>query len=396
PALADLSLASAASASDTEEAFGVRADEHGGYVRLSEADAARGVPEDHDDAAGEHRGEQPLGVASAASVDASPEAQAEQDRTDPWAEDPDPEDVVDDPPAEPITDYDRPRAGAAAAGGAAAGASAAAVAGTDVSGELYSEQHDPGSASAGTGAAFVDDEEHEARRGDREAAVVGGSGGGAAAAAGGTRGSGPGRWLALLLLGAVLLIVGIVIFTQLGGGDDVADGDEDQDEEAVADGEDDGEADEPELEIASVTREVPDNEELGEDFDEDLNNLIDDDESTSWGTFNYGSAAFGGYASEMAVVAELEEPGEVTQVTVDQDPAQQGGSFEILVNDEATVEGATNVGSGSFGDEPAVVDLDEPTEASYVILSISEVPENSEPDNPDLPYRLDIREFDVR
>lgn len=370
PALADLSIAEVGAAADTPEAFGVRAAQDGQYVPLSEAEAARpSLSETPDDAGatGDHeeaRGAQPAGDAV----------------VDPWADDPDPEDVIDDPPAEPITEYDRHRGGSAGAA-AGLGAAGSAAVGSDVSGELHPEQPEPGTA------AFV--EEDEPRDG-REPVGAGSTGTGST----GT-GAGPGRWIALSLLGVVLLIVAIIIFTQLGGGDQTADeGSGEEEENGQAEGSDDGE-EQPELSIASVTREVPENAELGEEFDADLENLLDDDESTAWSTYNYGNATYGGYASEMAVIAELEEPGEVQQVTVDQDPAQQGGAFEVLVNDEPTLEGATNVGEGSFGEEPAVVELSEPTEAQYVILNVTELPENSEPENPDLPYRLDLRELDV-
>lgn len=232
------------------------------------------------------------------------------------------------------------------------------------------------------------------------------------------RSGGAGRWLALAALVALVLVGAVVAFLQLRGAEGPetqagADSSAEESTEGAGDASPSEQSSESATEspsgssspsetaqaeplaLSGVTREVPDSPGLNSETDGDLPNLIDDDPSSTWTTFNYGSAAFGGFASQLDLVVELEENAEVTAVTLTQQTDTDGGSFEVLVGDSASGEGATSVGSGTWNWNDTTIELEEPAEGQYVIIRTTELPLQTSPSNPDLPYSLAVGDIEV-
>ena len=96
----------------------------------------------------------------------------------------------------------------------------------------------------------------------------------------------------------------------------------------------------------------------------------------------------------MNVVLELEEPAQVSEVSVQAQGEYEGGSFEVLLSDSASVSGASSIGTGDFSDQQASVST-EPTEAAFVIIQITELPQEVSPTVAGMPFRLQLAEIDV-
>lgn len=127
----------------------------------------------------------------------------------------------------------------------------------------------------------------------------------------------------------------------------------------------------------NVTRLVPDNPELNSQTDADLGAIIDDNPASFWGTLVYANETFGGLAQNLALVVELEEPSNVSEIVIEQ-LNSSGGSFTVLLNDEPTLEGATQVAQSGFTGPSAtfnVPDVDgAPPTAQYVIVNFTQLP----------------------
>ncbi|WP_458116093.1 ABC transporter substrate-binding protein [Arthrobacter sp. D2-10] len=127
----------------------------------------------------------------------------------------------------------------------------------------------------------------------------------------------------------------------------------------------------------NVTRLVPDNPELNSQTDADLPAIIDDNPASFWGTLVYANETFGGLAQNMALVVELEEPSNVSEIVIEQ-LNSSGGSFTVLLNDEPTLDGATQVAQSGFTSPSAtfsVPDVDGvPPTAQYVIVNFTQLP----------------------
>lgn len=392
-ALDDLEVVDSRAEADTEETFTAEAAAPAGRTESSAPASDAGTP-----AAG-------ITTDSAAFADDAGAA-AEVDALEQQARD---EEVVDDPPAAPTmtppadmqsvpaaaqVEQDRPsftglirpigREEDARDEPAAAGVSgAAAAAGGSAGADAEAEEPEPSEES----------EESE-------------------------RSGGAGRWLALAALVALVLVGAVVAFLQLRGAEGPetqagADSSAEESTEGAGDASPSEQSSESATEspsgssspsetaqaeplaLSGVTREVPDSPGLNSETDGELPNLIDDDPSSSWTTFNYGSAAFGGFASQLDLVVELEEDAEVTAVTLTQLTATDGGSFEVLVGDSASGEGATSVGSGTWNWSDTTIELEEPAEGQYVIIRTTELPLQTSPSNPDLPYSLAVGDIEV-
>ena len=134
---------------------------------------------------------------------------------------------------------------------------------------------------------------------------------------------------------------------------------------------------------------------LNQDADGSLPNTVDGDTSTSWTSLSFGTPEFGGFTSQLALVVELEDPTEVNAVTLTQPGQQDGGSFEVLVNDSASLDGAEQVGSGTWNWTETTVELDDGAEGQYVIINTTALPERLDSGNPDLPYGLQVADIDI-
>ncbi|MGM7666963.1 hypothetical protein [Microbacterium sp. A93] len=153
----------------------------------------------------------------------------------------------------------------------------------------------------------------------------------------------------------------------------------------------------PDPVIVGATRLVPDDPALSAETDNTLPNAVDGNPATAWQTYSFAQPSFGGYASNLALVIELEEPSAVSQVDITQNNGS-GGSFSVLLSDSPSLDGARQIAEGSFtGPEVSVpVPADEggPAEAQYVILNFTELPQLSNASG-NLPYGLRIAEVAV-
>ncbi|WP_394250608.1 ABC transporter substrate-binding protein [Arthrobacter pityocampae] len=149
--------------------------------------------------------------------------------------------------------------------------------------------------------------------------------------------------------------------------------------------------------IAGITRLVPDNPGLDAGNDGTLPLIIDGNPATFWGNQVYANDAFGGLASNLALVVELEEESTITEVTIDQLNAA-GGTFSVLVNDQPTLDGAEQVAQGGFtaptANLPIPADADGPVTGEYVIINFTQLPRLSNI-QAQFPFGLRIAEIEV-
>ncbi|NWN89163.1 MAG: discoidin domain-containing protein [Micrococcaceae bacterium] len=215
-----------------------------------------------------------------------------------------------------------------------------------------------------------------------------------------------GRLLAGLLLIAVLVGAVVIIFQVLGAPDEddppVAD---EPTTQAPAEDEEDEPTEEeteepagPEPVPASVERVVPDSPGLSNGYDADLPAIVDGNQATAWHTLTFTSPQFGGFASNLALVVELEEQAPVSEVTISQSQGS-GGAFTVAVSNEPDPEGGVMLTEGSFTGPEYTVDAHDsegdPVEARYVIINFTELPTLSNTASADRPYGLRINEIEV-
>ncbi len=330
------------------------------------------------------------------------------------------EEVVDDPPEEPVAEYDHrpaPESDTAPQTPAPAPADAAGFGGERES-EAISGKSSLGakedassftglinSVPAGTRSAFPSAPAGESAAAE-DAPAASPSGGDSGAAEGGDtefqdEKPTPRRWLGILSLAAIVAVLAVVGFFALSGGEpDETAQEEPAEEDAPAEeegaeeeGEESPEETGPAPAVAEVTRVVPDSPDLSAEDDADLGNLHDGDTGTIWSPGAFGTPQFGGFASSMMLAFELEEPAEVSAVTVNHQGDTTGGSFDVLVNDSPSADGAETVGTGVFEWNETTVELDEGAEGEYLIISITELPQQSPADVEGLPYGLHLAEI---
>ncbi|AUZ86214.1 ABC transporter substrate-binding protein [Arthrobacter agilis] len=224
---------------------------------------------------------------------------------------------------------------------------------------------------------------------------------------------GGGRRFTRVLVGvvlAVVLVVAVVLaVTQLGsisGGTDVADDPTDQAtsvpasddpvETPTATAEPTQEAVAPV--ITGITRVVPDNQALDAANDATLPLIIDDNPATFWGNQVYASDTFGGLATSLALVVQLEQESTISEVSIAQLNGA-GGSFSVLVNDRPTLDGAEQIAQGSFTAPTVTLPIpdgaDGPRTASYAIINFTRLPRLSNI-QAQYPFGLRIAEISVR
>ena len=129
--------------------------------------------------------------------------------------------------------------------------------------------------------------------------------------------------------------------------------------------------------ITGISRLVPDNPGLDAANDGTLPLIIDGNPSTYWGNQVYASAAFGGLATSLALVVELEEASTISEVSIDQLNGS-GGSFTVLVNDQPTLDGAEQIAQGGFTGPTVTLPIPEGAEGqptgAYVIVNFTQLP----------------------
>ncbi|MEH0111297.1 hypothetical protein V6N00_16415 [Tersicoccus sp. MR15.9] len=127
--------------------------------------------------------------------------------------------------------------------------------------------------------------------------------------------------------------------------------------------------------IIGVVREMKNNQYPDiASLDRLLPRLYDGNDTTDWFSSTYSSANFAGLADNLALVCALQQPAKVSRVDITQQGGQ-GGSFQIMVNDQPTIDGARQVAQGSFTSPQVSVPLPGGTPAGkYLIVNFTELP----------------------
>lgn len=151
--------------------------------------------------------------------------------------------------------------------------------------------------------------------------------------------------------------------------------------------------------IADVSRLVPGNQELNSATDDTLSKMTDGNASSSYKSFSYTTGNFGGFASNMVFILELEEKSAVSEISLDGLNAT-GGAYEILVGSSDDLGSATSVAKGSFSGPSVTVPVKDGDkdfmEGQYIFLNVTDLPRRASGANPDRPYGLQIGEFSAK
>jgi hypothetical protein len=149
--------------------------------------------------------------------------------------------------------------------------------------------------------------------------------------------------------------------------------------------------------VAGITRLVPDNPGLDAANDVNLPLVTDGNPATFWGNQVYGSDTFGGLATNLALVVELEQESTISQVSIAQLNGA-GGNFSVLVNDERSLEGAEQIAQGGFTAPTVTLPIpdgaDGPATGRYVIINFTQLPRLSNI-QAQYPFGLRIAEITV-
>lgn len=127
----------------------------------------------------------------------------------------------------------------------------------------------------------------------------------------------------------------------------------------------------------AVSRVVPDDPSLNAEYDGNLPLIIDGNNATTWNSYTFSTSNFGGYASNMAFVVELEEESDVSEVVISQSGGS-GGAMEVLVSDTPDLASANRITTTNFTGPEITVSVSEegkPVKAQYVIVNVTELPQ---------------------
>ncbi|MET1089141.1 MAG: ABC transporter substrate-binding protein [Arthrobacter sp.] len=113
-------------------------------------------------------------------------------------------------------------------------------------------------------------------------------------------------------------------------------------------------------------------------YDVDLVKTFDGNAASYWSDMEFATDNWGGLATEVPLVVKLENPAEVSSVTLSQLGAS-GGSISVYTNSRPSLDGAKQVGSNSFTSPDLTMPLQDPTTAEYVIVSIKTLPKLTSP-----------------
>ncbi|MGJ9403623.1 ABC transporter substrate-binding protein [Arthrobacter sp. KK5.5] len=217
-----------------------------------------------------------------------------------------------------------------------------------------------------------------------------------------------------LLVGAVLailLIVAVVFaFNNLGPGEEPGPvagtssapaASEDENEGGSAESSaapESSEAPVVEPRITGLSRLVPGNQALNAETDATLVNAIDGSQGSMYRSYSFTQPQFGGFASNMVLVVELEEESDVSSVELS-GLNGTGGAFEIRIGDTNDLGSAREITSGSFTGPtvtvPVAGDDGGPAKAQYVFINVTELPRLASGSNNSRPYGLQVAEIKV-
>lgn len=212
---------------------------------------------------------------------------------------------------------------------------------------------------------------------------------------------GAARWLMAGILALLLVLAGIIAFNLLGNNLSPTAGPTDQptqgeESPSPTSSEEAPTSDLPAPAIAGVSRFVPDSPTLSADTDSTLPNAIDGNPATAWQTYSFAQPTFGGYATSMALVVELEETSAVNELAITQNSGS-GGSFSVLVGPSEDISEATQIAEGSFTGPQISIPITQdggPAEGQYVFINFTELPRLANGTST-LPYGLRVAEVQV-
>ncbi|MCB4208623.1 hypothetical protein [Arthrobacter sp. UM1] len=129
----------------------------------------------------------------------------------------------------------------------------------------------------------------------------------------------------------------------------------------------------PKPQISEIQRLVPSNPTLDAGSDGTLGRIIDGNKQSSWGSLVYTNPQFGNLTQNFALVFKLKDPASVKSFNLSQQYGS-GGAFQVYVNSQPSLEGATQVGQGGFTSDQVKVNLKDNQKSQYVIMNVTELP----------------------
>lgn len=148
--------------------------------------------------------------------------------------------------------------------------------------------------------------------------------------------------------------------------------------------------------IGTVTR-VTQDPNFMTDTDATLGQATDGNPGTSWLSYGFSNSQFGNLVQYVGLAAQLQDPAPVRELTIQQDGGT-GGQFTVYVSDSPSLDGAQQVGTGSFTGPQVSVPLSEAAQNDphrYVLVVWNELPRLNNPIG-GYPYGLRISELSVR
>ncbi|QXQ10385.1 ABC transporter substrate-binding protein [Paeniglutamicibacter sp. Y32M11] len=150
--------------------------------------------------------------------------------------------------------------------------------------------------------------------------------------------------------------------------------------------------------VADISRVVPGNQDLNAPTDNTLSNVSDGNPASLYKSYSYTTPQFGGLASNMVIVAELEEVSDISEIKLE-GMNGTGGAFEIRVGESDDLSDAKTVTSGSFTGPSVTIPVNgddgESLRGQYVFLNVTELPRRASGANESRPYGLQLGEFGV-
>lgn len=153
----------------------------------------------------------------------------------------------------------------------------------------------------------------------------------------------------------------------------------------------------PEL-TGKPTRLVPANPAFMADQDGLLGQTTDGNPATQWLSYGFGSANFGGLVDSFTLSYELKADTSVSELVMNQ-VSGSGGSFTVLTNSTNSLDGAVEVGSGTFNAPEIVTKLNKEKQdgkTKYVLIRFNEAPLLAQPITPAYVYGIRLAEVSVR
>ncbi|MFW0109466.1 serine/threonine protein kinase [Rothia sp. P13129] len=128
--------------------------------------------------------------------------------------------------------------------------------------------------------------------------------------------------------------------------------------------------------ITNVTRLVPSSPDFMADQDATLPQMLDGNPASTWISYGFATPNFGGATDSFALAFQLQERTVVSELTIEQINGS-GGAFTVYTNNTPSLDGATEVGSGSFNAPKVNVKLDQKKQGEgiqYVLVKFTEAP----------------------